>query len=57
MHEDNYIQLFESHFKAKIQDIIPIPQAGSDRKYYQLKSENISCVGTYGNDSKETKLL
>ncbi len=53
MHEEILKQLFCDFFKEPCEVILQLPQAGSDRIYFRLKSSTKSAIGTYGKDTKE----
>ena len=55
MHEQILKDLFKQYFKEDCTAIVQLPQAGSDRIYFRLKSEKNSAVGTYGKDTKENE--
>jgi aminoglycoside/choline kinase family phosphotransferase len=48
-------QLFNSHNKASIRAIDILPQAGSDRHYFRLHTEDKSFIATYGKNIKENE--
>ena len=53
MYKEKLIELFEKNFEEKIVKITPLPQSGSDRKYYRLHSDNKVAIGVYNADKKE----
>ncbi|MGB1243000.1 MAG: RapZ C-terminal domain-containing protein [Chitinophagales bacterium] len=46
-------QLFEEWAGEKPSMILPLAPSGSPRRYFRLKSENKTAIGTYGLESKE----
>jgi aminoglycoside/choline kinase family phosphotransferase len=54
-HEEILKNLFKQYFNEDCSSIIQLPQAGSDRIYFRLQSDNNSAVGTYGTDTKENE--
>ena len=48
-------KLFESHFLESIIQINPLPQSGSNRKYFRLSSENYTAIGAYNTNVKENE--
>ena len=51
--KNKLIKLFENYFKQTVSKIKLLPQSGSYRKYYRMKSKNYSVIGTYNTDKKE----
>lgn len=47
--------LFESWVNEKTVSVEKIPQAGSDRKYFRLKSETKTAIGVYSPIAEETE--
>lgn len=45
--------LFMSHFKEEILRIVPLPGAGSDRKYYRIFTTDISVIGSCNPDQED----
>jgi len=50
-----FAQLYEQYFKIAPEQITPLPQAGSDRKYYRLTGSGGSAIGTTNHDRKENE--
>ena len=48
-------QLFEDHFKEKVQDINPLVAHGSNREYFRLTSANRSVIGARNQDRLENE--
>ena len=48
-------QLFEDHFKEKVQDISPLVAHGSNREYFRLTSANRSVIGARNQDRLENE--
>jgi aminoglycoside/choline kinase family phosphotransferase len=46
-------QLFKEHFGIDATCVESIPMSGSDRRYYRLKSEKFSAVGTFNENIAE----
>ncbi len=55
MHEQRLKDLYKEYFKEEADTFIQLPQAGSDRIYFRLKSAGNSAIGTYGKDTKENE--
>ena len=55
MHENILQNLFSHYFKETCDSITQLPQAGSDRIYFRLQSQQHTAIGTYGNDIKENE--
>jgi aminoglycoside/choline kinase family phosphotransferase len=53
--KDNLDTLFYSCFGAKPRSITPLPQGGSDRRYFRLASETESVIGAYNPDVEENR--
>ena len=51
--KEKLMNLFEDYFKQKIFEIKLLPQSGSYRKYFRIKSKNYSVIGTYNLEKKE----
>lgn len=47
--------LFQQWCGQQPTQIQPLPPAGSNRRYYRLKSQEYSAIGTYGAELKENK--
>lgn len=47
--------LFRAQFGFDTQSITPLPQGGSDRRYFRLKAKDISVIGAYNPDINENK--
>lgn len=45
--------LFEKFFDKKVESISQISGSGSDRLYYRLSADGVSCIGTYVPDEEE----
>ena len=45
--------LFRSHFKEDVLRIVPLPGAGSDRKYYRMFTKDSSVIGSFNPDQRE----
>jgi aminoglycoside/choline kinase family phosphotransferase len=54
-HTDKIAGLFTGHFQEEPDEVVQLPQAGSDRIYYRLKNSNHQVIGTYSRDKKENK--
>ncbi|MBN1821791.1 MAG: phosphotransferase [Prolixibacteraceae bacterium] len=52
---NNIIQLFESFFNEKVDDVEVLPPSGSYREYCRLKSRNRTAIGAYNADIKENE--
>ena len=52
---DNLQKLFLSCFGIKPQSITPLPQGGSDRRYFRLVSGEESVIGAYNPDVHENR--
>ena len=48
-------KLFTSHSNGTVESIEKIPQSGSDRIYFRLKSSDGSFIATYGKNIRENK--
>lgn len=48
-------KIFENWAKEKVEEILTIPQSGSYREYYRIKSKNKSAIAVYNEDLKENK--
>jgi aminoglycoside/choline kinase family phosphotransferase len=46
-------KLFEEHFEKKPESIEALAVSGSDRRYFRIKSGNISAIGTYNTNVAE----
>lgn len=55
MHEEILKELYLLFFKEPCELIAQLPQAGSDRVYFRLKSAKHSAIGTYGKDTQENE--
>jgi aminoglycoside/choline kinase family phosphotransferase len=47
------IQLFERWSGEKVVELSPLPESGSYRRYYRIKSENKCVLGAFNTDLKE----
>lgn len=52
---EKIIDLFTAHFNQAPDEVVQLPQAGSDRIYYRLKLGERTLIGTYSRDKKENK--
>ena len=57
---NNHIQtilteLFEKWASEEVTSILPLARSGSNRKYFRIKGDTKSVIGTYGMDTKENK--
>ena len=52
---DKIIELFTAHFGQSPEEVVQLPQAGSDRVYFRLKLGDKTYIGTYSRDKKENK--
>jgi len=50
---DNLIKLFEDWAKEKLITLVPLPESGSNRKYFRLLSESKTAIGVFNPDRKE----
>lgn len=48
-------QLFEKKFGVAPESITALPQSGSERVYYRVKSNDISVIGAFNSDIKENE--
>ncbi|UAY52204.1 RapZ C-terminal domain-containing protein [Ferruginibacter albus] len=48
-------KLFQSYSSAAIVDIYKIPQSGSDREYFRIKTSVSNYIATYSNNIKENE--
>lgn len=48
-------QLFHNHFSESPTTIQALPESGSSRKYFRIKSSNNSAIGAFNNDIKENE--
>jgi len=48
-------QLFEDHFKEKVQDLSPLAAHGSNREYFRLTSANRTVIGAKNHDRLENE--
>lgn len=46
-------KLFEEHFEQKPESTEALPVSGSDRRYYRIKSGDITAIGTYNTNVAE----
>lgn len=46
-------QLFRNYFGMDPISIVPLPQGGSDRKYFRLEGQNIRAIGAFNPDIDE----
>ena len=51
----NFEKLFKNHFGLKPNSISPLPQGGSDRRYYRLRNETHSAIGAHNPDVEENR--
>ena len=47
------LKLFEQWAGEKAGSITPLPQSGSYRKYFRIKSDKKNAIGVYNSDKKE----
>ena len=47
--------LFRSCFGIEAESVVPLKEAGSNRKYYRMKAGDVCCVGVLGTDSDENQ--
>jgi aminoglycoside/choline kinase family phosphotransferase len=52
---DNLIKLFEKWAGEKPGSISPLPQSGSNRRYFRIKSVNHQAIGVYGTENNENR--
>lgn len=53
---DNQIKaLFKRHFRIDAQSVTPLPQGGSDRRYYRLTGDGVTAIGTYNPNVQENR--
>ena len=50
---DNLIKLFEDWAMEKLITLVPLPESGSNRKYFRLLSESKTAIGVFNPDRKE----
>jgi aminoglycoside/choline kinase family phosphotransferase len=53
--KNNLDILFHSHFGVKPQFITPLPQGGSDRRYFRVSAGSQSAIGAYNPDVDENR--
>lgn len=53
--KQNLDKLFYDHFGRNPQSITPLPQGGSDRRYFRLSVDSQSAIGAYNPDVDENK--
>lgn len=51
--EENLIKLFLERFGVPPEIVIPLPQSGSDRRYFRLSTGKLSAVGVFNDNYKE----
>ena len=51
--KNEIIQLFENHFKEKVENVEVLPASGSYREYCRLINSNRTVIGAYNSDVKE----
>ena len=51
--KNEIIQLFEQHFKEKVDELSMLPASGSYREYCRLKNKDRSVIGAFNSDVKE----
>ena len=51
--KNEIIQLFENHFKEKVENVEMLPASGSYREYCRLINSNRTVIGAYNSDIKE----
>lgn len=52
---ENLTAIFEQVFGTKPHTIVPLPMAGSNRKYYRMKADNTSAIGVVGVSCDENR--
>ncbi|HOE04127.1 MAG TPA: RNase adapter RapZ [Bacteroidales bacterium] len=53
--EEILCELFREYFGQQPEQVIPLRQSGSNRRYYRLRAGSISAIGTHGNDLNENR--
>lgn len=53
--KENLEKLFASHFRCSPLSITPLPQGGSDRRYFRLTADTQSAIGAYNPDVEENR--
>lgn len=48
-------ELFASRFGIEADSVLPVSDSGSNRKYYRMTAEGVSCIGVVGTDIAENK--
>lgn len=49
--------LFRQHFGVEAMAVISLPVAGSDRRYYRMKANNLSVIGSFNPDNREHQVF
>jgi len=50
---DKLKKLFEDWAKEKLVSLVPLPESGSNRKYFRIAGESKSAIGVFNPDKKE----
>ncbi len=53
--EEQLIRLYKQTFSTEIDEVIPLPRSGSDRRYFRLKNAHKTVIGAYNPDEKENQ--
>ncbi|MFC2106747.1 phosphotransferase [Bacteroidota bacterium] len=48
-------KLFKSHFDSTIKEILPIPSAGSTRKYFRIYGDKKTAIGVWNDNDRENE--
>ena len=48
-------ELFRHYYGMAPHEVIPLPPAGSHRKYFRLSGQQNSAIGVYNDDLKENR--
>lgn len=52
---DSLTDLYWKYTGDRVSDVLPIPPAGSDRRYFRLIGRHLTCIGTYDPDRREAE--
>ncbi len=55
--KENLEKLFYNHFGCNPQSITPLPQGGSDRRYFRLSADTQSAIGAYNPEVEENRFF
>ena len=47
--------LFSSRYGKDAESVVPLKEAGSNRKYYRMKAGDVCCIGVVGTDPDENR--